>query len=446
MPNTVIEIPIDLFPPQDEFVYSDAGYALYMGPRGEGKTAAGAIKLLRYHTEHPGARTIVVSASNDQLLQGVMPAIQKFFPPAYIKRRYWSPHPRLVLVDGGESLFYTADDPEKFRSLECHAFWADEAAQIRERSFLQLQACRRLPEFPNQAWLTTTPKGYQNWVTDRFITHPLPGYTIFYVTPGANRHVSEKFRSELKESYGEGTLFYRQELLGQIVGYEGMLFPNFDPDKHIKRHPGTLRILAAGVDWGYHNPWAVIVGGHDSDGRLWIVDEFVKSGITLDDFAAQCLRMKQRWGAYAFFCDGSEPANVHYLRKKGIPAWQMVRRGSDWWWRGVRHLDSLMVPRPDGTFGFYMAPHCTALKNSLLSVHFPERRSEDQPKSDRPVKQNDDPTDALRYLNMGITEHPIGSRPSVKFGNFERRSERLTGVVSRRRQNIERALAGRESG
>jgi hypothetical protein len=69
--------------------------------------------------------------------------------------------------------------------------------------------------------------------------------------------------------------FAQQELLGEFVGFDGLVYDEFDRGRNVKTVPSrTWTRVFAGVDEGYTNPAVILIVGEDHDGRLHVMHEF----------------------------------------------------------------------------------------------------------------------------------------------------------------------------
>ena len=80
-------------------------------------------------------------------------------------------------------------------------------------------------------------------------------------------------------------VFASQEIDGNFVAFEGLVYPEFSMRIHrMTCDPPTRRMRA--LDWGYQNPFVCLWGAVDSDGRLYIYDEHYKSHTLIREHTA----------------------------------------------------------------------------------------------------------------------------------------------------------------
>jgi hypothetical protein len=149
----------------------------------------------------------------------------------------------------------------------------------------------------------------------------------------------------------------------------------------------------AGVDFGFHNPAAVVLGCKDKDDVLWIVEEVYQARMTDDELIRKIKPLVERYPIEALWCDPSAPQSIEKMRRADVPARPAMnnvnpgiravaarlRSGRLQVWRGCRHL----IAESE----LYCYPEVT---NSAVQ------------RKDQPIKEHDHALDALRYLIAGM--------------------------------------------
>ena len=171
----------------------------------------------------------------------------------------------------------------------------DELTQFTEKQYRYLFSRLRRPQgsrLPIRMRAASNPGGIgHEWVKNRFpITGaPQPDRTFVPAKVADNPHLDIE---EYIRSLGQLDEVERRRLLDGDweIASEGLVYPTLR--KHVivpfRIEP---RRCWAGVDWGYHNPAALIVGVMDHDDVLHIVEEIYGSGMTDDELvAADALR------------------------------------------------------------------------------------------------------------------------------------------------------------
>jgi phage terminase large subunit len=209
-------------------------------------------------------------------------------------------------------------------------------------------------------------------------------------------------------SYGENTSLARQELEGEELVMEDLVYPVWDTRRHVvprsKWPKQEFRHVIAGVDFGFAVPSAVVVVGIDDDGRHYVLDEFYRKGMSQQGLADACWDLKRKHKVEWFVCDSADPNWIRFLKMAHLPALAAKKRVGTVTdpSSGIGLVYALMAGRmADGTNKLYVDPRCVNLRRELdnyVRDDAPERRDP----GERPRKLNDHAADALRYATTAI--------------------------------------------
>lgn len=228
-------ITIDVFDAQAPFVICDAPNVCAITGIGGGKSEGGAIKLLKYLSDNPGALAMVTAPSFPMLRDATLRSIFTVFP-----RGWYTLHKqemKLVFHPPGrdknevpaEVLFRTTDNPEFLRGPNLAVVWMDEAAvgsladpDMQEKAFNILKGRLRQKGYTPKFWVTTTPKGF-NWVWKVFVRDHGEGspkgkdarYELFTWPSWKNPHLTREFVEGLRDLYSGS--FADQEIEGMFT-------------------------------------------------------------------------------------------------------------------------------------------------------------------------------------------------------------------------------------
>jgi phage terminase large subunit-like protein len=202
---------------------------LILSGRGWGKTRTGA-EWVHENTNLYGHFHLVGATTTDArdimvMGQSGILATQK----SYNKVTWQPTYRRLTWENGAVALLFSADEPERFRGVQCEAAWADELAAWRyPESWVQLQLGLRLGPKPRTI-VTTTPR-------PTVLIKKLLKAARVHVTKGSTydnqTNLSEAFIEEVRRTY-EGTRFGRQEVYAEILSEaEGALWTHDGIEEH----------------------------------------------------------------------------------------------------------------------------------------------------------------------------------------------------------------------
>jgi hypothetical protein len=172
--------------------------------------------------------------------------------------------------------FRSLDDYERLRGTNLAWFGVDELTYSPEQAWLRLEGRLRDPKATRLCGFAVwTPKGF-DWVHEKFIANPVPGYETIQAKAYENRYVLDKipdFYDRLKSSYDER--FFRQEVLGEYLDMAaGRVYYGFDRQKHIaEREVDSAHPILWALDFNV-SPMCSIVA-QVIRGDVWIHDEIV---------------------------------------------------------------------------------------------------------------------------------------------------------------------------
>jgi len=408
---------VRVLPKQRQFLQTKAKYPGFIGGIGSGKTYAGCLKgLLKCAPGQDG----LILAPTYAMMRDVTQ--RTFFEIAdrFNLRYDFAKTDEKVAIAGCSVLFRSADTPERLRGLNLNWAYLDEAAQMVQKMWHIVIG--RLRVGAPSAWITTTPAGY-NWVYRQWVESNDPAYEMIHAPTGDNTFLMPEYLADLRSAYvGE---FARQEIEGDFVAFEGLVYPNFRRDLHCK----DLEIKAGwtwarSIDYGYTNPFVCLWGAIDEDKRLYIVDEHYRSKMLIREHA---MAIRHRIGNYAFTVadhDAQDNAEMAACNVMTRPAQKDILVG-------IQKVMARFEPAGDGRPRLFISPRCGNLLRELGMYRWTQTK-EGRNDKEEPVKENDHAMDALRYMVMefdneriisGVREHlyRTGQMPSPVRGPVDER-------------------------
>jgi PBSX family phage terminase large subunit len=354
---------------------------------GAGKTVAGIIRTVANALVwNPGELGMIVTPTSLGIKNVILPELSKW--GILTEWEYNGPRteqPGLVAPNGTRILLESADNQRKIERLRGPSlawFWMDEPNIIPEKAWRILTGRLRAGNYRN-AFITGTPKGY-NWVHEKFVdeeTRLDEVNNVLGVPSYANPHLPLDYRRDILDDY-EGS-FYEQEVLGEFVTFEGLVYRWFDPDDHVLESTPSTDVFDEfiyGVDFGFDNPSAILAIGKRGDEYV-VLENFYESRCTEQDLAVEAATMQERWGPGRFYCDPSEPSAIQVFQNEGLNAQQAINDVTPGIRTVTRQQDSLQVTEA-----------CQAVRNEFRQYQYREDGTDDTP-----LKKNDHAMDALRY-------------------------------------------------
>lgn len=377
---------IELYGEQWRFVNCTDRFSLFVGGIGSGKSYAGAVKALLAGGK---AKTmgLVVAPTYPMLRDATLRTFQAVAGNALVD--FHKSEMRGTLRNGAEILFRSADMPDRLRGPNIHWMWIDEAALCPAQTWEVGIGRLRADGTAGPAWLTTTPKG-RNWVYNQ-----LSNLTVFRSTTADNPYLDREFVHSLESVYtGQ---FARQELYGDFVTFEGLVYDEFDRSRHVMeqdQREGWRYV--AGIDEGYTNPSVIMVVGLDSDNRVHIAQEMYRRRMLQGDVIAEARRLRDAFQIDTFYADPSAAGLIAELRDAGLPVVAADHRVMD----GIHRVKAALQVAGDGRPRLTVSPQCVNTIAEFESYVWKEGRAGMR---DEPEKVNDHAMDALRYILNSAT-------------------------------------------
>jgi len=386
-----VEIPA--YPEQLRFLSSKAANVVFQGGARSGKTWAGVLKCLLLATEFPECWGMYVAPTYKQLQQAAVPHFQSLGRTlGYAGKWKWNHSESWIdLPTGARVLLRSAENPDALLGATLGWCIGDEVALWRKQAYDYLMGRLSDPKGPRQAFFTFTPKGRGHWAFDT-LGQPHDHLEIIHTTTSRNPTLPQDYLQRLEREYVPGTNLYRQEVLGEYVAWEGLIYPHFDAEKHIQPTPDVQRLVRtmAGVDWGWTNPGVILVGGLDEHGKIWLLEEVYATERGIEWWVAQGQRLRSDWGVSQFWCDPSSPENIAAFRQGGLWA----DRANNEVVPGIAEVGARLA---DGRL--LLTDRVPSLRMEL-GVYCWKQRPDGTIRNDEPDKTMDHACDALRYLCM----------------------------------------------
>lgn len=204
---------------------------------------------------------------------------------------------------------------------------------------------------------------------------------------------------------------WESEMLCRKPNLENVVFDEFDSDVHVKEIDFDLNLpIYRAIDFGFANPFVCLWIQVDEQGCVRVVDEYVKSRVTV---AEHGMEMKRRTpvseeNVAGTYCDpagaGSNDITgssaVKELRSMGI----IVNYRRSLILEGIE-LIRRVIRSGDGKSKLLVSPKCAGLIEAMRCYHYSDGGGE------MPVKDGvyDHPIDALRYFFVNFSRR--GARP-----------------------------------
>jgi len=200
---------------------------------------------------------------------------------------------------------------------------------------------------------------------------------------------------------------WENEMLCLRPSTKGAVFPYFDDPIHVHESLSpplaSSRSIWLGIDFGFNDPFVCLWIWRDETDRVFVIDEYVQSGRTMDEHVEEIGRRKQ-WGTVDHIAcdpagksrnDQTARSNVDLLKREGYKV-----HTKD----GAKIVDGVEMIRSAVMSGanksrLTIHPRCVRLIEAMKGYHYPEKGGEQPMKDGR----HDHLIDALRYYFINFT-------------------------------------------
>ncbi len=387
--------------------------------------------MINYMLTYPGSLGTITVPIYDNFTASTFPTIEMFFGLAGLQKGinwdYNITRKELTVQTGGgqppsRAFVRTTEHPEHLPGSGLAWFWMDEVHDSPLKSWLALQPALRQPGYPHTAWITSTPAGRRHWAVKIFdpanyvymegeepLEHVLGTYKSYTVSTLENPFGGRETYEQMVGNYGgPNTLMAREQLFGEDVLMEGLVFTTWNPTYHAKsaelwpitKQQRLPKLVIAGMDFGFEDPFAIVVVGYDSEtGSQYVLEEFSKNKMSEDDMVMVAKTMQDKWNIQYIFADSASPGIIHHLSRRGVrnirKALKQVDLGLGVCTAAVNNTAL------DGSQGFYVNPKC---KNFIQQIESFTYDNTSGKSSRRKNLHHFDTMAAWRYAEMGLTK------------------------------------------
>lgn len=282
-----------------------------------------------------------------------------------------------IMLRGWESI-------ETLRGQKFHFIVVDEIASMRNWDTNWQEVIRpTLTDFKGEALFISTPKGFNHFYNIFNLEHQDSDYKSFHFSSYDNPHIPFEELEKAKKEVTEDR--FAQEYLADFRKTEGLVYKEFDRTKHVYTDTvfNTVDNLV-GIDWGWHNPAAVIKIQKDTDGIFYITKEWYKTEKSTDEI----IEVAKSFQGNKYYPDPAEPDRIDLARRAGLNIREVAKDIAP----GISAVQELFK-----TNRLFIHSSCTNIIWELETYSYPEKKP-DKNESELPIKENDHAMDAMRYV------------------------------------------------
>lgn len=246
---------------------------------------------------------------------------------------------RIELPNGAEFIFKGMDNPEKIKSIKgISDVVMEEASEFTLDDYTQLTLrLRDKAHKQKQIYLMFNPVSKANWVYNAFFVKKPKNTVVYQTTYKDNRFLDALTRENIEELANRNEAYYKIYALGEFATLDKLVFPKYT--KALLNKDDLRQITSYfGLDYGFINdPSAFMhVKIDDDHKRLYIVEEYVKKGLTNDKIAESITALG--YAKEQIRADSAEKKSNQELRNLGISRVIDVKKGAGSVMQGIQYL------------------------------------------------------------------------------------------------------------
>lgn len=368
----------------------------YMGGAGSGKSRYISQKLILKAMKYPNSKTLICRRYGSTLHNSVMAEFKKSLQNfQLLEQCLISDYAKVYrLPNGSEFIFLGLDSEEKLLSIaDISTIFVEEVYEVPEETLKQLSLRLRGKDAPNEIYCAFNPISETSYL-HRWLEEEPENYfnegDLYYLksTWRDNLYLPESYIKEiikLKDNNYKKWRIFSEGLWGNNT--EALVYPNhdvasFDINKVINLKDSEVRI---GLDFGFVDPTALAVSVlHKPTNRIFVIDEFYKPGLTLDQIYEELLNHQIAKTRNKFYADSADTRAIQYLRSRGVRVEPVKKTKIS---EGISFLQN---------FKIYIHPNCTNAIKEFASYTYKLNRTSGQYEEDE-YEGPDHFLDALRY-------------------------------------------------
>lgn len=246
---------------------------------------------------------------------------------------------RIELPNGAQFIFKGLDNPEKIKSIKgISDVVMEEASEFTLDDYTQLTLRLRDKKHPfKQIYLMFNPVSKVNWVYNAFFVKKPKNTVIYQTTYKNNRFLDEVTKENIEELANRNEAYYKIYALGEFATLDKLVFPKYKKQllnkEELKQFPSYF-----GLDYGFINdPSAFMhIKIDDENRRLYIVEEYVRKGLTNDKIAEAIKTLG--YSKEIIRADSAEKKSNQELRNLDIPRVIDVMKGPGSVMQGIQYI------------------------------------------------------------------------------------------------------------
>lgn len=387
-------IDVKINPKYMQYLNDDRKYQIYFGSAGSGKSRFIAQKLIMLLLKEKRKLLCMrqtFASMRDSVYAELKAVANDMGVGNHIKFKEATLN--IVFPNGSTVIMKGADDEQKLLSVsgitDC---WIEEATEISQEIFEQLQLRVREPSMSNHFYISFNPISRDHWIRTRVVENEeiLRDGFVCHSTFHDNLFLPDSYLAAMEDMRINNPRKYQVYGLGEWGAVGKTIFDNwevlkFDVGQVFKAHPQIQQYF--GLDWGYANdPSAFVYALVDLHSmEIYIVDEMYKTGMLNNEIAAWLFQ--HGYDRSKIIADSSEQKSIADLKRHGIVNITPARKGKGSIGAGIDLISSFKV---------YIHPDCMNTANEFANYSYKKDRQTGL-YTNEPQDKYNHIIDALRY-------------------------------------------------
>ena len=391
---------------QFEYIDNQTRHLMIQGSAGSGKTIYACTKVILYALKYPNARIGVFRQTLPSLRETAWREIDELLDKYGIEYKENKSNGVITLTNGSTISFTPLDDEKKIRSLNLDYVYVEQAEEISEEAFIELDLRIRnevSKKYYGQMLLVVQPSSKTHWLYRLFYQYKVndPDYEKIHFSYLDNPFLPEdqvKVYEGLKDTNYEKYLTHTK---GLWVTNSKQIFVN---NWSVGFDRSFFNYYVAGVDFGYNNPSCFLLCGVYDD-EFYVLGEVYRAEMLNDEFLSriQDLLASHQLGfgdLDAVYCDSADPEKIRYFYEAGLNTYPSVK-------------DVKAKIETTQATTIHINESCENLIREMPMYEW--RKNKNGEILDEPVKKDDHSIDALCYCVYGVRGKLSKNKPASNF-------------------------------
>lgn len=397
----------ELLDEQTSFVNDKStGIICCVAGTGSGKSVCAAYKVVKFLLETPPPRSntpFYVVSQNLEMSACVCwrEKIKSFLPPESIKTITWHSLSRdmptsVRLKDHANGNNWTIEiksydqDRQRLQASSIGGFWCDE--QISLDLLTEIWGRCRDYDFPGSKIYTLTPLQPDPELEMRYNEQErFRDWKFYRMNTDCNTLLAKSWRENYLDNVVEELRETRRT--GAFASFVGAVYQQFNGKVHVVEPRELPRSWyhARAIDFGSNHPTVCLWGARDNDGRWWIYDEYFAAKPTAEEHVEAINQVYWDEGNPAYGATWGDPSALSIIKeftKYGLS----IKPANNEVLNGIATVQRHLRIAADGKPKLYITSNCKNLIKEMRTYSWHPHLK------DKPLKQEDDCADSLRYL------------------------------------------------